>query len=491
MSKERKTEQRGRGAEHRVREARGFNRVSGAVNGLCRRALSSVRLSLSFRISIHYALQLMRTWLREILLVSLVFCAVSGTLLYAEARRALTEEGGYDRRTRAVQVQTEEGAEKPATDTLSLFKLSASETLRTEPHRSVVFALADETGQVWLVRIATEGLWLLLAALLGAVTVSDLFRMGYFVAHNHRLDKRVLAPIREMTEQAEALSAANLSDRLNVAGTKNELRDLAVVINRMLDRIELSYNSQKQFVSDASHELRTPIAVIQGYADMLRRWGKDDKEVLDESVSAISSEAASMKELVDNLLFLARHDKKSLMMEMVETDVAELTREVARETAMVQPKDVIEVHADAPVRITCDRSLIKQALRILTDNAVKYPPEGGTVTLSAEATPAGCALSVRDTGSGIAPKDLPKIFERFYRSDAARKQVNGGHGLGLSIARIIVVAHRGTIQVRSKPGEGSVFRILLPAGQQADPAPRAAEIPEAAPPKKEKARRAS
>ncbi len=470
--------------ENRVTEAKGFNRIAEAVNGVCRKAMSSVRLSLSFRIALHYAFQLMRTWLREVLVVTLVFCAVAFSWLGAEAGRAVNGEGAYDRRVTAVQAETQ------ADSAGELFRQGLSETFRRDPLRYAVLGITDQEGKAWLVSLPVSTLWMLLAAVICAVTLSDGIRMLYFLAHNHRLDRRVLAPIREMTEEAEAFSAANLSDRLNVAGTKNELRDLAVVINRMLDRIELSYNSQKQFVSDASHELRTPIAVIQGYADMLRRWGKDDKEVLDESVSAISQEAANMKELVDNLLFLARHDKKSLMMEMEETDVAELAKEVARETAMVTPKDVVQVKADTPCVITCDRSLIKQALRILTDNAVKYTPEGGTVTIAAELTATGCALAVTDTGSGIAAADLPKIFDRFYRSDKARKEVNSGHGLGLSIARIIVVAHQGTIQVRSKPGEGSTFRVLLPARQRdAQPAP--AESETVTPVKKSRFRKAS
>lgn len=136
---------------------------------------------------------------------------------------------------------------------------------------------------------------------------------------------------------AATLSASNLSNRINIAGTKNELKDLAMVINSMLDRIERSYNSQKQFVSDASHELRTPIAVIQGYVNMLNRWGKDDKTVLEEGITAIAQETESMKGLVESLLFLARHDKKTLLMEMEPFDPCEVVSEVHREAAMVSP----------------------------------------------------------------------------------------------------------------------------------------------------------
>ena len=235
----------------------------------------------------------------------------------------------------------------------------------------------------------------------------------------------------------------------------------------MLDRIERSYNSQKQFVSDASHELRTPISVIRGYTDMLKRWGKDDPEVLDEGIAAISQETEGMKDLVESLLFLARHDKKTLMMEISEFDTSELICEVQKEEAMVHTEYVFETVKAESIRIKADRNMMKQVLRILCDNAVKYSEKGTTVTLSCADEGNGlCCLSVKDQGQGISQEDLPKIFDRFYRSDKARKSETGGHGLGLSIARIIVIAHGGKIRVRSKPGCGTVFSVLLPTEQQ-------------------------
>ena len=239
-----------------------------------------------------------------------------------------------------------------------------------------------------------------------------------------------------------------------------------MVINSMLDRIERSYNSQKQFVSDASHELRTPIAVIQGYVNMLNRWGKDDKTVLEEGITAIAQETESMKGLVESLLFLARHDKKTLLMEMEPFDPCEVVSEVHREAAMVSPDYTFLLQPLEHCRIEADKGMVKQVMRILCDNAVKYTPTGGTITLGVEAWNGGCTLLCSDNGSGISPEDLPKIFERFYRSDSARKAESSGHGLGLSIARIIVVAHGGKIRVRSKPGAGTTFAITLPAKQK-------------------------
>jgi signal transduction histidine kinase len=294
----------------------------------------------------------------------------------------------------------------------------------------------------------------------------DLFRITYFLRRKYRLNNAVLKPIAEMTEAAAALSANNLSNRINIAGTKNELKDLATVINGMLDRIERSYNSQKQFVSDASHELRTPIAVIQGYASMLERWGKTDKAVLDEGIAAISQETASMKELVERLLFLARHDKKTLMLEMEVFDPAEIMSSVHRDAKLLSSAHEFELSPLTHCSVNGDKGMLKQLMRILVDNAIKYTPPGGKITLGMSREGSECVLSVRDTGQGISADEMPRIFARFYRSDNARKAQSSGHGLGLSIARIIVVAHGGKMTVRSKEGVGTTFRVRLPLARE-------------------------
>ncbi len=300
--------------------------------------------------------------------------------------------------------------------------------------------------------------WVLVPTLL----LFDLYRVAHFLRHKYRLNRVVLRPIADMTEAAAALSANNLSNRINIAGTKNELKDLATVINGMLDRIEISYNSQKQFVSDASHELRTPIAVIQGYASMLERWGKTDKDVLDEGIAAISQETSAMKELVERLLFLARHDKKTLMLEMEVFDPAEIMSAVYRDAKLLSTAHEFMLTPLEHGAIHGDKGMLKQLMRILVDNAIKYTPAGGKITLGLENNGMESVLSVTDTGAGITAEELPRIFDRFYRSDKARKAQSSGHGLGLSIARIIVVAHGGKMTVRSKEKVGTTFMVKLP-----------------------------
>ena len=277
-----------------------------------------------------------------------------------------------------------------------------------------------------------------------------------------RTSARLLAPIGDIADTARQLSEKNLSTRINVAGTQNELRNLAVMVNGMLDRIESAYNRQKQFVSDASHELRTPIAVLQGYASLLDRWGKDAPDVRDEAIAAIKNETQSMKELVEDLLFLARHDKRTLKLEPEEFSASELIMETVKETELIARSHKVETGKVQDCTLYADRSSVKQALRIFIDNAVKYTPPGGTVNISCDTANGQCGIAIRDTGMGIRKEDLPRIFDRFYRADQARNAQEGGHGLGLSIARIIITSHGGTINVRSKPGTGSTFTMWLP-----------------------------
>ena len=439
------------------------NRLSGRMHG----GMSKIRLSLTFRIAALYCLQLVRSFIPSAILVLVLF---AGGLSIPVSRRLNKME------TAAIT------AENPAVDGIVTGELT--ETIpeqrffpRFGQQVSRIFSGSLNDGKLqffyssrnhgeMLVTVQIGDILVLAGFVLLGLLGTDLFRMIYFFRHENRLNKRVLAPIRDIAGMAATLSENNLSNRINIAGTKNELKDLASVINTMLDRIERSYNSQKQFVSDASHELRTPIAVIRGYTDMLKRWGKDDPEVLDEGIAAISQETESMKELVESLLFLARHDKKTLMMEKSVFDVPELLQEVQKEEAIIHEEHQFDLQIADSFTLNADRNMIKQVLRILSDNAVKYSGAGTTVTLGCRKGGDGRAeLLVSDQGSGIKAEDISKIFERFYRSESARKTETSGHGLGLSIARIIVVAHEGKIKVRSKEGAGTTFILSFPAQQ--------------------------
>ncbi len=278
---------------------------------------------------------------------------------------------------------------------------------------------------------------------------------------------KILEPIKEMSQLATSLNVNNLeSERINIEGTQNELKDLAELINEMLDRIELSYESQKQFVSDASHELRTPIAVIQGYGNMLKRWGAKDKDVLEESIEAINNEAKSMQDLVEKLLFLSRHDKKTLKLDKKRFHMAPIIEDMIKETKLVAKDRIIINPVLDDVIVYGDPQALKQAFRIFIDNAIKYTKEGDTITISCENHNEDCVITVADTGIGMNKKDMDHIFQRFYRSDTVRNKNISGHGLGLSLAKLIILAHVGRIKVRSQYTVGTSFIVTIPMRNQ-------------------------
>ena len=296
--------------------------------------------------------------------------------------------------------------------------------------------------------------------------------------------RRVLRPIQELASTAARLNAAthmsrrelenlagelekidagHLDSRIHLPASQKELRTLAQAINGMMDRVNQAYGAQMRFVSDASHELRTPIAVIQGYAALLDRWGKSDPQALQESIDAIRAEAASMERLVEQLLFLARGDNDSQPVKKERVDLTVLAGEVLREEEMVHPdRTFLPRWGEEPAAVCADPGLTKQVLRILMDNAVKYSPAGGRIYL--RVTPAGehIRVTVQDEGMGIPPESIPHIFERFYRADRSRDRKTGGTGLGLSIARWIVERHGGWFEVVSRVDVGTRITAVLP-----------------------------
>lgn len=274
---------------------------------------------------------------------------------------------------------------------------------------------------------------------------------------------RIVERMQDIIKSTKRITINNLeNERLNLEGTQNELRDIAGTINGMLDRLELSYETQKQFVSDASHELRTPISVVQGYVNMLDRWGAEDAEVLKESVDAIKNEAQSMQELVEKLLFLSRHDKKTLKLHKKKFNVGNLLQEIFRESKVTATDRNIESLDMDSVILYGDAQTIKEAIRVLYENAIKYTEPGDTIYMGCEQEDEHCIITIADTGMGMDEKDMDNIFQRFYRSDHVQSNNISGHGLGLSIAKLIVLKHAGTIEVKSQYTRGTCFRIVLP-----------------------------
>lgn len=290
--------------------------------------------------------------------------------------------------------------------------------------------------------------------------------------------RKILAPLNELAAQAEALSqmefgedkyrliedAVSHLDADENASLHLDDSDLAGVeaaINNLLTRIRESNRQQARFVNDASHELRTPIAVISGYADMLARWGKDDETVLNESITAIQTETQRMKHLVEQLLFLARGDAGRTQLQKEDVSLNALMREAYEESLMIDEAHVYRfTEADPDITVQADPGLLKQAVRILLDNAAKYTAAGDEILLRTGRDDAGRPfLQVQDSGIGMARADVEHMFERFYRADEARSVE--GTGLGLSIAKWIVDKHGGHFEVLSREDIGTRIRIVL------------------------------
>lgn len=279
--------------------------------------------------------------------------------------------------------------------------------------------------------------------------------LGYMVS------KRMLKPIDDITKTAENISINNLKERIEAKGPDDELNRLIKTFNKMIDRLQGAFNKQVQFVSDASHELRTPITVIQGYANLLDRWGKDDREALEKSIYAIKLEAANMAKLIEELLFLARGDSGRQLIEKEEFLINELIDEVVMESKLIDKNHEISNNKNDSARISADYKMIKQMLRILIDNSIKFTPKDGTIDISSEVKDNSVKITVIDNGIGIPKDEIESIFDRFYIVDKSRSKEKGGTGLGLSIAKWIVNMHEGIIQVESEEGKWTKVTVIL------------------------------
>jgi len=276
------------------------------------------------------------------------------------------------------------------------------------------------------------------------------------------LARSALAPIDRMIESARGIeSAGDLTRRIEQPRTRDEVGWLAETFNELLARIEELFRVQQRFVADVSHELRSPLTVIRGNLDLLRRGAFEKVAERDASLAAIDSESARMQRMVQDLLLLAQADAGvQIQKQIVELDT--LLLEVYRQVRLTASGVKVSWGCEDQAQILGDRDRLKQLFVNLVDNAIKYTPSGGEVTLSLERDSAWVYVTIADTGVGIPPQDLPKIFDRFYRVDKARSREKGGTGLGLAIVKWIVDAHGGTIDVKSQLGKGTTFTVALP-----------------------------
>ena len=298
--------------------------------------------------------------------------------------------------------------------------------------------------------------WLVFACIPAVILAASF--CGYW------LSRRALKPVDEMTYAARSIGIGNLSERLPVPDTGDELARLSGTWNEMLSRLEAAVKRLSQFTADAAHELRTPLAVIQSTAELAARRPRS-AEGYKDALRQIVTETGHMTQLVDDLLVLARCDSDSAEMPMRTLDLAPLVREICAGFGSRSESSAIRFSVRIPDKsfpMSGNESALRRLVFALLDNAIKYSIPGGEIRIEIAESAGGISLEVRDTGIGIPAPELPHIFERFYRAEDARVAANEGHGLGLSLAEGIAQRHRARIQVTSVEGRGATFRVVFP-----------------------------
>lgn len=292
------------------------------------------------------------------------------------------------------------------------------------------------------------GLKLIIMDMIGILIA---FMIGKYIS------SQILKPVQNIRKAAERISIEDLSRRIEVTGPVDEMTDLTVTFNSMIERLEGAFIKQNQFVSDASHELRTPISVIQGYANLINRWGKDDPNVLQESIDSIMAETEHMSTLIKKLLFLAKSDQNKNHIQKVTMSLNAVTSEIVKELNIMEINRNVLYEEKDEVEIFADFDLIKQLLWIYTENAIKYTEDNGIIKFTVYKNERYGYVSVEDNGTGMEEESIPLVFDRFFRADKSRNKEIPGTGLGLSIAKWIIDSHNGQVSVESEKGKGTIF----------------------------------
>jgi len=321
--------------------------------------------------------------------------------------------------------------------------------------RTFLVQLGTPTGEIYETLDAFRQYLLWLAPLVLLIAAVG----GNWLSH------RALTPVDALTRTARTINVNNLGRRLETPGTGDELQRLSETLNEMLARIESSVQRITEFTADASHELRTPVALIRAEAEVALGRERTDQEYR-SALQHVLTESERMTRMLEQLLALVRADSGSETIEMADVDIAELAREAVGRWQKIAASHGLRLSGiipAMPVWLTGDSLALRRVLDILLDNSVKYSAPPGEITLMVESAPGQAFVRVRDNGAGLPVEEHTKIFERFYRVDKARSRQLGGAGLGLSIAQWIIHQHRGTISVRSSPGHGAEFSVELPS----------------------------
>lgn len=300
-----------------------------------------------------------------------------------------------------------------------------------------------------------------LQILVFALSVTSIGAVVFAIFGTYWFTSRLTGPIGQMVQTMREIDRSGKLYRVKLNGREEsvELQQMVRAFNQMIDRLDRTIEHQKHFVADASHELKTPLTVISSYADMLKRWGRDNAEVRDEAIEAISKETERLQKLIRSMLTLAEAEQDDWL-NIARFDVSAVVKELSEVLGKTFGRE-IRVHTDGhAVQMRGDKDKIRQLLLILIDNAIKYSKEPIDVRIRPGKN--GIKLEVTDYGIGVPESEIPYMFERFYRVDSARHRTTGGSGLGLSIAKKIIDMHEGTVEVFSKPGNGTTISIQFP-----------------------------
>ena len=368
--------------------------------------------------------------------------------------------------------------ETPAFQALRVPESSVTQPLAGTPWQGTVLSVDDQEVRLYSrtlmsadkpVAVIQVGeslarLHTLLHQLVAALLVVGGLVLAFCALGSYWLSGRSFAPMKRLAETARKIQAGDLHQRVPVPPVRDEMQYLALTLNAMLDSLDASFSRQRRFVADASHELRTPVAVIRNKAEVALLRSRSPHEY-GAALQSIHAETERLSHLINDLLALARGDEGQARFEREAVRLDALVEAVVANAQGLAEEHGIHlvVHPLQPVRLLGDEARLIQVIMNLLDNAIRYTNPGGQVQIRLSATQGAAHLAVQDTGIGIAPEHLPHLFERFYRADPSRRRTGGsGTGLGLAIVDWIVCTHGGSVEVRSQVGQGSLFTVTLP-----------------------------
>ena len=350
-----------------------------------------------------------------------------------------------------IKLEDKTSENEKTNDIYHVFKVSRTIKSRARDYKVEIYVLKNISQET---KIYSRLQWLIvLFSLIGVIVT---------VLVSSFLSKRILRPVNSIIKTAKTINTDDLSKRIDVPKTEDELQNLTLIINEMLDRLEFSFDNQSKFVSDASHELRTPLAIIKGYAEIIKKRRLTDEEIFEESIDSIINEAENMKSLVQKLLFLAKGEITKINTNFSEIDAGELVHQIYTDTVVSVKDHVFNLEKSEEYKIKADTTLLQQAIRALIENATKYSDKNTNIYLISQKEGDFGRITVKDEGVGMTPEDSKRVFERFYRVDVSRTKATGGTGLGLAIVKRIVEIHNGKIEVNSELGKGTEISIILP-----------------------------